>query len=106
MTVERAMQSPWVFGGTDSCLVKDGVRIELTETEQQIIDRFVSSHKRVLSKEEIVRSINKDPETYTGLEMCLSRLQLKFKKNTTGKRLIQSVRNRGYCLAQQIVAVD
>jgi len=36
------------------------------------------------------------------LEMCLSRLQEKFKRVNDGERLFRAVRNRGYCLTQKI----
>lgn len=103
---KKKISSPWVFDSYAYCLCRNGVRIELTETENQVIDQFVSTGKRVLGKDELVKGINKDPDTYTGLEMCLSRLQYKFKKSTMGKRLIRSVRNKGYCLAQKIEPPD
>jgi DNA-binding winged helix-turn-helix (wHTH) protein len=36
--------------------------------------------------------------------MCLSRLQDKFKMASKGERLFRAVRNRGYCLIQEVVA--
>ena len=56
---------------------------------------------RVCSKQELIFGINKDANSYSGLEMCLSRLQSKF-KNAFGERLFRSVRNRGYCLVQEV----
>ncbi|NMY13774.1 hypothetical protein HBO38_36320 [Pseudomonas veronii] len=51
---------------------------------------------------QLIRNIGREPELYRGLEMCLSRLQEKFKRVNDGERLFRSVRNRGYCLTQRI----
>jgi len=59
------------------------------------------STERVCGKQELIAGINKDAQAYSGLEMCLSRLQNKFRK-TFEERLFRSVRNRGYCLVQDV----
>ncbi|MGE9630863.1 winged helix-turn-helix domain-containing protein, partial [Enterococcus faecium] len=58
--------------------------------------------ERVVSKDELIRNIGREPEQNRGLEMSLSRLQEKFKRANYGVRLFRAVRNRGYCLTQKI----
>ena len=77
--------------------------ISLTTIESLLLKQLVLSHHRVCSKQELILAINRDPSSYTGLEMCLSRLQDKF-NNAYGERLFRSVRNRGYCLVQDVTA--
>lgn len=77
--------------------------ISLTTIESLLLKQLVLSHRRVCSKQELILAINRDPSSYTGLEMCLSRLQGKF-NNAYGERLFRSVRNRGYCLVQDVKA--
>ncbi|WP_460146548.1 winged helix-turn-helix domain-containing protein [Pseudomonas sp. S2_A02] len=92
----------WWFNADDRTLVKEDITIPLTGTESLMLTQLVLSDRRVLSKNDLILRIDKDPEQYSGLEMCLSRLQKKFKTAANGERLIRSVRNRGYCLAQRI----
>jgi len=100
-TQSNALTS-WEFNVSEGYLLRNDERISLTATECLILDQFVSGEQRVLSREQLLKALNKDHNTYTGLEMCLSRLQTKFKLFTRGERLISSVRNKGYCLAQKI----
>ncbi|WP_448111178.1 winged helix-turn-helix domain-containing protein [Pseudomonas lini] len=92
----------WWFNADDRTLVKEDITIPLTGTESLMLTQLVLSDRRVVSKNDLIQRIDKDPENYSGLEMCLSRLQKKFKTAAKGERLIRSVRNRGYCLAQRI----
>ncbi|WP_095053569.1 winged helix-turn-helix domain-containing protein [Pseudomonas sp. Irchel s3b2] len=92
----------WWFNADDRTLVKEDITIPLTGTESLMLTQLVLSDRRVVSKNDLIQRIDKDPENYSGLEMCLSRLQKKFKTAANGERLIRSVRNRGYCLAQRI----
>jgi two-component system, OmpR family, response regulator len=77
-------------------------QIALTASEALILKDFVASEQRVLNKADILACLNKDSGNYTGLVMCISRLQGKFKKVSGGAGLFRSVRNRGYCLVQKI----
>ena len=43
---------------------------------------------------ELIQSINRDPERYRGLEMCLCRLKEKVSNAANGERLFRSARNR------------
>lgn len=92
----------WWFNGDERTLTKDDVTVLLTGTEVLLLTQLVLNDRRVLSKTDLILRVNKDPEHYSGLEMCLSRLQTKFKIASNGARLLRSVRNRGYCLAQRI----
>ncbi|ALE91031.1 hypothetical protein BOH73_08220 [Pseudomonas versuta] len=66
-----------------------------------LIKTLIFNEARICSKQELILGIDKDADNYRGLEMCLSRLQSKF-KNAFGERLFRSVRNRGYCLVQEV----
>lgn len=92
----------WVLTQQDRVLVKGGVQISLTTIESALIKKMLHHEERVVSKEELIRNIGREPEFYRGLEMCLSRLQDKFKRVNDGERLFRAVRNRGYCLTQKI----
>jgi DNA-binding response OmpR family regulator len=102
--VKESQSNPdiWWFNADDRTLVKEDTSIPLTGTESLMLTQLILSDRRVLSKHDLILRIDKDPENYSGLEMCLSRLQKKFKTAANGERLIRSVRNRGYCLAQRI----
>ena len=102
---ERTQQYPqdfWLLTQHDRTLVKGGLRISLTTIESALIKKMLHHEERVVSKEELIRNIGREPELYRGLEMCLSRLQEKFKRANDGERLFRAVRNRGYCLTQKI----
>ena len=91
----------WLFNLAARELSNTTESIQLTTIESLLIRTLVLSKERISSKQELVLGINKDPQAYTGLEMCLSRLQNKF-RDAYGERLFRSVRNRGYCLVQEI----
>jgi DNA-binding winged helix-turn-helix (wHTH) protein len=95
-------QDFWLLTQHDRTLVKGGLRISLTAIESALIKKMLNHEDRVVSKEELIRNIGREPEYYRGLEMCLSRLQEKFKRANEGERLFRAVRNRGYCLTQKI----
>ncbi|PIB53211.1 helix-turn-helix domain-containing protein [Pseudomonas sp. 2822-17] len=95
-------QDFWLLTQHDRILVKGGLRIALTTIESALIKKMLHHEERVVSKEELIRNIGREPEQYRGLEMCLSRLQEKFKRANDGERLFRAVRNRGYCLTQKI----
>lgn len=99
---EVLAQEFWLLTQQDRTLVKGGLRIALTAMESAIIKKMLHHEERVVSKDELIRDIGREPERYRGLEMCLSRLQDKFRRNNDGERLFRAVRNRGYCLTQKI----
>jgi DNA-binding winged helix-turn-helix (wHTH) protein len=92
----------WVLNKPQRLLSNNLTIINLTRMECVVLDLLTSSEERVISNEEILMKLNKDPYNYKGLPMCLSRLQAKFKKITKGDNLLRSVRSRGYCLIQII----
>lgn len=93
----------WSFSLNKRQLFSAKAQIPLTTIESLILKQLVLGDRRVCSKEELIVGINRDPSHYSGLEMCLSRLQDKF-NNAFGERLFRSVRNRGYCLVQEVKA--
>ncbi|MGY2183474.1 winged helix-turn-helix domain-containing protein [Pseudomonas agarici] len=94
----------WSFRLNKRELSNANTKISLTAIESLLLKQLVLSHRRVCSKKELILAINRDPSNYTGLEMCLSRLQDKF-NSAYGKRLFRSVRNRGYCLVQDVKVI-
>ncbi|WP_223462683.1 MULTISPECIES: helix-turn-helix domain-containing protein [unclassified Pseudomonas] len=92
----------WALNNPQRLLSNSLTIIHLTRMECVVLDLLTSSEERVVSNEEILMKLNKDPYNYKGLPMCLSRLQAKFKKLTNGDSLLRSVRSRGYCLTQTI----
>ena len=91
----------WFFNLASRELSNDTAGIHLTTTESLLINTLVLSTERICSKQELITGIKKDSHSYSGLEMCLSRLQNKFRA-TYNERLFRSVRNRGYCLVQDV----
>ena len=91
----------WFFNLAARELCNTSARIQLTTIESQLINTLALSTERICSKQELIAGINKDPVAYSGLEMCLSRLQSKFRA-AFDERLFRSVRNRGYCLVQDL----
>ncbi len=95
----------WLFCFAAQNLCNDSKCIQLTSIESLIIKTLTRSDTRICSKQELILGINKDVNSYSGLEMGLSRLQNKFRR-AFGERLFRSVRNRGYCLVQDVQAID
>jgi DNA-binding winged helix-turn-helix (wHTH) protein len=93
----------WRLSNGNGALIKDDIEIVLTGLEATLVKRMLHHDDRVVSKDDLIRSIGREPEYYRGLEMCLSRLQEKFKNASNGERLFRAVRNRGYCLIQKII---
>ena len=91
----------WLFCSTAHRLCNNTTCIQLTAIESLLIKTLAKRDERICSKQELIIGINKDMHNYSGLEMCLSRLQNKF-KSAFGERLFRSVRNRGYCLVQDV----
>lgn len=93
----------WSFSLNKRELFSAKTQIPLTTIESLLLKQLVLGDRRVCSKAELILGINRDPSHYSGLEMCLSRLQEKF-ISAYGERLFRSVRNRGYCLVQEVKA--
>lgn len=98
----RSHSETWWFNADARTLFTAETTITLTTIETLMLAQLVISECRVLSRDDLIQRIEKDPQCYSGLEMCLSRLQKKFKSAAHGERLVRSVRNRGYCLTQRI----
>ena len=93
----------WQLDNDQGALVKEDVEISLTGLETALVKKMLHHEERVVSRDELILSIGREPEQYRGLEMCLSRIQDKFKSASKGERLFRAVRNRGYCLIQEVV---
>ncbi|HEY0288943.1 MAG TPA: winged helix-turn-helix domain-containing protein [Pseudomonas sp.] len=93
----------WQLNTNTNILIRENIEIALTGLEVTLVKRLLDGDERVVSKDELVKSIGREPELYRGLEMCLSRLQDKFKSASNGERLFRAVRNRGYCLIQNVL---
>ncbi|QJI41258.1 winged helix-turn-helix domain-containing protein [Pseudomonas sp. ADAK2] len=93
----------WQLDDDQSVLIKENVEINLTGLEAALVKKMLHHEERVVSRDDLILSIGREPEQYRGLEMCLSRLQDKFKSASKGERLFRAVRNRGYCLIQEVV---
>lgn len=104
MTSSASPQT-WYFSFSTRELSNTNAKIQLTAIESLIVNTLVLSKERIISKQELVLGIRKDPQVYSGLEMSLSRLQNKFRKNFD-ERLFRSVRNRGYCLVQEVKLIN
>ncbi|MDZ5436664.1 helix-turn-helix domain-containing protein [Pseudomonas fluorescens] len=100
---DRSADEAWRLSNGNGALIKDDIEIVLTGLEATLLKKMLHHDDRVVSKDDLIRSIGREPEHYRGLEMCLSRLQEKFKNASNGERLFRAVRNRGYCLIQKIV---
>lgn len=98
----KSHSQTWWFNADARTLFTAETTITLTTIEALMLVQLVISECRVLSRDDLIQRIEKDPQRYSGLEMCLSRLQKKFKSAAHGERLVRSVRNRGYCLTQRI----
>ena len=99
-----AYTETWHLDNDQGALIKEDIEISLTGLETALVRKMLHHEERVVSRDELILSIGREPEQYRGLEMCLSRLQDKFKSASNGERLFRAVRNRGYCLIQEIVA--
>ncbi|MGE8147773.1 winged helix-turn-helix domain-containing protein [Pseudomonas frederiksbergensis] len=94
----------WQLDNDQSVLIKENIEINLTGLEAALVKKMLHHEDRVVSRDDLILSIGREPEQYRGLEMCLSRLQDKFKSASKGERLFRAVRNRGYCLIQEVVS--
>ncbi len=92
----------WKFGRDRRVLARENAKVVLTGTESALVKTLLQANQRVVSRDDLIRGIGREPDHYRGLEMCLSRLQEKFKSASRGERLFRAVRNRGYCLIQAI----
>lgn len=99
-----AYSEAWQLDDDQSVLIKEDIEINLTGLEATLVKKMLHHEDRVVSRDDLILSIGREPEQYRGLEMCLSRLQDKFKSASKGERLFRAVRNRGYCLIQEVVS--
>ena len=101
ISVYSLQPETWFFSFDSRELRNSTAQIKLTAIESMLIKTLMHSSERICGKSELISGISKNPQTYSGLEMCLSRLQNKFRA-VFEERLFRSVRNRGYCLVQDV----
>jgi hypothetical protein len=84
-TIEGAApcNETWHLDNDQGALIKEGVEISLTGLETALVRKMLHHEERVVSRDDLILSIGREPEQYRGLEMCLSRLQDKFKTPVT-----------------------
>ncbi|UTW08931.1 winged helix-turn-helix domain-containing protein [Pseudomonas benzenivorans] len=96
----------WTLDYERRVLSRARQEITLTKTEVVILQSFVVREQRALNKSELFACLGKKPDSYTGLNMCIYRLQSKFNRHADGADLFRSIRHRGYCLVQEIKIRD
>lgn len=86
-------------------LTPDGGSVELTESEFLLTRVFIENPNKVFSPEELAAKafLGQACSSATGISRIISALQLKLKSKKAPLRLIETARQRGYCL---IVATD
>lgn len=84
----------------------DGVRVELTAAEFNLLLAFVGSNQRVLSREQLMDLAGSDIEQSfdRSVDILVSRLRRKLGDNPRTPRFIQTVRSGGYQFAAEALA--
>lgn len=93
----------WILSPDEKTLSNYTLSMKLTKIEIRVLIIFVRRPRRAISHCMIIQCMGKNPDTYKGISMCVSRLNRKFKKITDGDRLLICVRNRGFYLTQKIL---
>ena len=88
---------------TNSVITKDGVPLELTRQEYDIVCCLASDPGRVFSRDELLKTVWE----YTGynerhVDVAMRRLRLKIEDDPTKPTIIMSRRGKGYFFAHQI----
>lgn len=95
----------WILRKNDKMLTNKDFRVSLTKTELHILEALAKKDREEGS-DLLISLMNKDPKTYKGLPMCISRLRKKFKSSTSGGNVLVAIRNHGYHLKLLIVISD
>ncbi len=93
----------WILKNDERMLISSTLSMKLTKMELTILMIFLEGPRKPMSHVAITERIEKNPDTYKGICMCISRLNKKFKKLTRGDRLFISIRNKGFYLTQVIL---
>ncbi|WP_193040037.1 MULTISPECIES: winged helix-turn-helix domain-containing protein [unclassified Pseudomonas] len=96
----------WILIKKSKSLTNGELIIYLSKTELKLLEAIAQEPERKAKTDLLIRQIDKQPNTYKGLPMCISRLRNKFKNSTNGKRLFVAIRNYGYCTTQLIVVLE
>lgn len=96
---------PIIFNTGRRCVIKgNNVEIALTKLEFTLLDAFVRSPERVLSRDHLATSVygqNQDDAPDRGIDNLVSRLRKKIEADPRQPLLIMSTINGGYRLAQR-----
>lgn len=95
----------WVLRKNYKTLANEKFSISLTKTELLILEALAKKKDRAEGSDLLIYLMNKDPKTYKGLPMCISRLRKKFKKKTNGENIFIAIRNHGYYL-KPLIAIS
>ncbi|WP_390897259.1 MULTISPECIES: winged helix-turn-helix domain-containing protein [Pseudomonas] len=96
----------WTLVKKSKLLTNGEFRVNLSKIELKLIEAIAQEPERKAKTDFLIRQINKQPNTYKGLPMCISRLRNKFKTSTNDERLFVSIRNYGYYTTKLIVVLE
>ncbi|MEX6507829.1 response regulator [Jiella sp. M17.18] len=84
----------------------DGVRVELTTAEFNLLLTLIQSAQRVLSREQVIEMSGGDPARSfdRSVDILISRLRRKMEDNPRAPKLILTVRGGGYQFGPEITA--
>ena len=97
----------WTLDASRRRLLRpDGVRVELTTAEFNLLHTLVRSAQRVLSREQLVELSNQDGNySYDrSVDILVSRLRRKMEDDPRAPRLVLTVRGGGYQFVPEVVA--
>lgn len=96
----------WLLKKKERSIISSTLSMNLTIMEFKILTVFSQNFRQPMSHYSIAERIKKNPNTYKGIGMCISRLNKKFKKLTRGDRLFISIRNEGFYLKQIVIPFE
>jgi len=96
----------WILTVEEKSLTNYRFSMALTKIEIRILIIFLQQPRQAISHYSIAERLGKNPDIYKGICMCISRLNKKFRKLTSGDRLFVSVRNNGFYLKQTVLLFE
>ena len=98
MPSEELISGPFTLNLKSRTLLKNGVRIELTQVEYMIVKTFLENSSRAMSRDEILKTVW-GQEYYGDLKIVdvnIRRLRLKIEENPASPQYISTVWGFGY----------
>lgn len=94
----------WRLDPLSRCLIdENGVTVALSSMEFRLLDYFLSSPFRVLTRDQILERIGSRAQSYDrSLDVQISRLRAKLGDNARHPTLIRTMRGDGYMLAVDV----